>query len=322
MYQFVKSKEKDTMITSVALNPALDKIYFVDNFEPGKMYRVQEMVKSAGGKGVNVARVAGILGENTRLIGFKAGDAGKWLESQIRKLAVCTEFVEVHGETRTNNNVIDRARANETEVLEIGPFISIRDMERFMTVYKKALEDSKVVVLSGGLPQGVPTDYYRTLIEVAKSFDVPVILDTSGEALSEGIKAKPHIIKPNLRELGNLARKELRDIGEILEVLRGINARGIDVAIVSMGREGAILCTKDLGIRVKVPPLAVVNTIGSGDAMVAGLAVGIARKKAPEESLKLAAACGMSNARFLEIGIVDKNEVEAQKDRVEIERMF
>ncbi|RXE58889.1 1-phosphofructokinase family hexose kinase [Acetivibrio mesophilus] len=310
------------MITSVALNPALDKIYFVDNFEPGKMYRVREMVKSAGGKGVNVARVSRMMGESIRLIGFKGGEAGNWLELQLKKLGVCTGFVEVCGETRTNNNIIDRERDNETEVLELGPFISGEDMERFMTVYKEALADSKVVVLSGGLPQGVPANYYETLIEAAKPFGVPVILDTGGEALSEGIKAKPHVIKPNLRELSNLVQKELKDMGEILEVLRRINADGVDIAMVSMGEQGAILSTKDSCIRVKVPSVAVVNTIGSGDAMVAGFATGLARSETLEECLRLAAACGMSNARFLEIGVVDKNEVETQKGRVEIERIF
>ncbi|HOM02844.1 MAG TPA: 1-phosphofructokinase family hexose kinase [Acetivibrio sp.] len=310
------------MITSVALNPALDKIYFVDNFEPGKMYRVREMVKSAGGKGVNVARVACMIGENVRLIGFKGGEAGNWLESQLKKLGVCTRFVEVCGETRTNNNIIDRVRDNETEVLEPGPFISGEDMERFIAVYKEVLADSKVVVLSGGLPQGVPANYYKTLIEAAKPFNIPVILDTGGEALKEGIKAKPHVIKPNLRELSSLAQKELSDVEEIVEVLREINAGGIDIAIVSMGEKGAILSTKDSCIRVKVPPIDTVNTIGSGDAMVAGFAAGLARKKPPEECIRLASACGMSNARFLEIGVVDKNEVEAQKGSVMIEKIF
>lgn len=309
------------MITSVALNPAVDKIYFVDNFEPGRMYRVRQMVKTAGGKGVNVARVARMLGENVRLTGFKGGETGNWLESQLKKLGVVTRFVEVSGETRTNNNIIDRVRDSETEVLEPGPFISGEDMEKFMEVYKEALSDSKVVVLSGGLPQGVPACCYKALIEEAKNFNIPVILDSGGDALKEGIKAKPNVIKPNLRELGSLIQKEIRDMDEIVEALKEINADGIDISMVSMGDKGAVLCTKDLCLRVKVPHVETVNTIGSGDAMVAGFAAGLARDKTMEECLRLAAACGVSNARFLEIGVVDKNEVEIQKNRVEIERI-
>jgi len=131
-----------------------------------------------------------MLGENVRLTGFKGGETGNWLESQLKKLGVVTRFVEVSGETRTNNNIIDRVRDSETEVLEPGPFISGEDMEKFMEVYKEALSDSKVVVLSGGLPQGVPACCYKALIEEAKNFNIPVILDSGGDALKEGIKAK------------------------------------------------------------------------------------------------------------------------------------
>lgn len=310
------------MITTVVLNPALDKIYFVDDFEPGKMYRVQETIKSAGGKGVNVARVAKILGEDTTTIGFKGGDTGNWIETQLINLGVCTAFVEVEGETRTNNNIIDRVKNTETEVLELGPVITGDDMGKFLAVYKDALKSTKVVVLSGGLPQGMPMDYYKTLIEVANSYDVPVILDASGEVLREGMKAKPYMIKPNLRELGNLVQRELTGGSDVLAACRDIVSTGVEIVVVSMGDRGAILVTKGIAVRVKVPVVNVVNTIGSGDAMVAGFAAGLAGGKEPEESLRLAAACGVSNAGFVEIGIVDKQKVDELKDNMEIERLM
>ena len=268
------------MITTVALNPALDKIYFVDGFEAGKMYRVREMIESAGGKGVNVARVAKTLGEDTVAIGFKGGAAGSWIEAQLKKLGVRTRFVEVKGETRTNNNIIDRNRNTETEILEMGPIISSVDMGRFLQIYKETLEYSKGVVLSGGLPQGIPVDYYKTLIEVAKLYKLPIILDASGEALSEGMKAKPYMIKPNLRELENLAKRNLTKTSDILEVCREIISLGIEVVTVSMGKEGAILVSDNKCIRAKAPAVTAINSIGSGDAMVAGLAVGLVEKNA------------------------------------------
>lgn len=307
------------MIATVALNPALDKIYFVDEFEAGKMYRVREMIESAGGKGVNVARVTKTLGEDTAAIGFKGGAAGNWIETQLKKLGVRTRFVEVQGETRTNNNIIDRSRKTETEILETGPIISSIDMGRFLQIYKETLEYSKVVILSGGLPQGIPVDYYKTLIEVAKLYKLPVILDASGEALSEGMKAKPHMIKPNLRELENLAKRKLTKTGDIIEVCREIVISGIEVVTVSMGEEGAILVSDNICIRAIAPTVTAVNSIGSGDAMVAGFAVGLVENKSPEECLKLAMACGVSNTQFVEIGVVDKDNVEVQLDNIEIE---
>jgi len=110
-----------------------------------------------------------MLGENVRLTGFKGGETGNWLESQLKKLGVVTRFVEVSGETRTNNNIIDRVRDSETEVLEPGPFISGEDMEKFMEVYKEALSDSKVVVLSGGLPRECLHAVIRLLLKRQKT---------------------------------------------------------------------------------------------------------------------------------------------------------
>jgi len=114
-----------------------------------------------------------------------------------------------------------------------------------MEVYKEALSDSKVVVLSGGLPQGVPACCYKALIEEAKNFNIPVILDSGGDALKEGIKAKPNVIKPNLRELGSLIQKELRDMDEIVEALKEINADGIDISMVSMG-DKELFCARKI----------------------------------------------------------------------------
>lgn len=307
------------MLTTVALNPALDKIYFVDEFEAGKMYRVREKIESAGGKGVNVARVAKTLGEDTAAIGFKGGAAGNWIEAQLKKLGVRTRFVEVKGETRTNNNIIDRKRKTETEILEIGPTISGVDMGRFLQIYKETLEYSKVVVLSGGLPHGIPVDYYKTLIEVARLYNLPVILDASGEALSEGLKAKPYMIKPNLRELKNLAKRNLSNTADVLEFCREIVSSGVEVVTVSMGEEGAIMVSENMCLRAKAPVVTAVNSIGSGDAMVAGMAVGLVRKKSFEECLKLAMACGVSNTQFVEIGVVDKDKVDEQLESIEIE---
>ncbi|MFZ5986530.1 MAG: 1-phosphofructokinase [Bacillota bacterium] len=306
------------MITTVVLNPAIDKIYFVDDFQVGKMFRVSETVRSAGGKGINVARVANILGEKVSSIGFKGGEAGSWLQAQLIKQGVCTGFIEVEGESRTNNNIIDKVNKTETEVLEAGPYITPKDIDRFLAVYEEVLKNTKVLVCTGGLPQGVPEDIYKTLIDMARLHDVITILDASGKVLEEGMKARPYVIKPNLRELGSLAGKELKDIDDILKVSRGIAAAGIEVVTVSMGDRGALMVTRDTCLWARVPAVDIVNTIGSGDSMVAGFAAGLSRGYSLKETLKLAAACSVSNTQFVEIGVVDKTAVSELENKIEI----
>ena len=309
------------MITTIVLNPAVDKIYFVDNFQAGGLFRVKETIRSAGGKGINVSRVIRALGGEVLSIGFKGGHTGEWLVRQLKNLGVLTEFIEVEGESRTNNNIIDPISGAETEVLETGPLITREDLKKFFSVYDGALKKAKVIVCSGGLPAGVENDIYKTLIIKAKEYNTKVILDSSGEVLRQGIEAKPYMIKPNLRELGSLVNRDLKEISDVLEACRCIQREGVEIVLASLGEKGAILVSKESVFRVYVPHIEVANTIGCGDSMVAGFAAGLSKGLELEESLRLGSACGVNNAQFAEIGVVKMDEVNILIKEVRIEKI-
>jgi len=266
------------MITVLSLSPAIDKIYYVDNFRPGGLYRVNKVVKSAGGKGVNVAKVASALGNEVRLIGFKAGEAGNWLENQLKRPGLETCFVEVKGETRTNSNIIDKVSNTETELLEKGPFITEDDVEKLMPAILDGIKKSEVLVCSGGLPEGMKKDFYGRIISLAKDHGVKVILDTSGEMLEQGIKASPFLVKPNKRELESCTGNCLDNLSEAVNACKKIISQGVEIIVASMGKEGAILVSPDKCVKASVPPVEPVNTIGCGDSMVAGMACALCNK--------------------------------------------
>ncbi|AEV67304.1 1-phosphofructokinase [Acetivibrio clariflavus] len=309
------------MITTVVLNPAVDKIFFADNFQVGGLFRIKETIISAGGKGINVSRVIRTLGEEVLALGFKGGHTGEWLVEQLKKLGAMTEFIEVEGESRTNINIIDRINGTETEVLETGPFITEKNIEEFISIYRKALDKTKIVVCSGGIPSGVKDDIYKKLIIEAKKQDIKVILDASGEVLKQGIEAGPYLIKPNLRELGSLVNKELEGIPDVLEACRYIQGEGVELVLASLGEKGAILVTKDRAFRVCVPGIKVVNTIGCGDSMVAGVALVLAKGLDLKEALRLGAACGVNNAQYQGIGVVNRDEVYKLTEEIRIEEI-
>lgn len=307
------------MITALSLSPAVDKIYFVENFEAGNLYRVKDIYKSAGGKGINVSRVACLLGENVTTMGFKAGSAGNWLEERLVEVGAKTVFLEVEGESRTNSNIIDKETRKETELLEIGPFISPEQARTFVDKFTEVLEHTGVLVCSGGLPCGIPADFYRKLVDIASQKGISTILDTSNEVLLEGIKACPYLIKPNLRELSAFAGKNLKTFEDIIQTSMGIVAGGVKVVVTSMGSEGALLVTSDTIIRAYVPEIEVVNTIGSGDSMVAGFAAAIERKASLDEMLKLGMACAAANANFKEIGFISMDLVNKYMNEIRLD---
>jgi len=307
------------MITVVTLNPALDKIFFVDGFKVGSMFRVKKVIKSAGGKGINVSRVLSSLGAQAIATGFLAGDTGKWICDNIGSLGIENSFIWVDGETRTNINIIDRECMTETEILESGPYIKESDLCSFLDVLKDTLKRTEVLICTGGLPEGVPVDFYKTLIEMAKSIGIKTILDASGDVLIEGIKAGPDFIKPNMRELSYAYGKSIESKEDVINACEEIIKSGVGSVIASMGAQGALMVDKSNRMHIKPPKINALNAIGSGDSMTAGIAFGIVNGYSKEDMMRLGTVCAVSNTQFMEIGMINIESVEEYKKNCEIE---
>lgn len=309
------------MITVLSLSPAVDKVYIVENFSAGGLYRVKNGLKSPGGKGINVARVARMLGTRVNVLGFKAGATGQWLEESLIKTGANTHFIEVGGESRTNNNIIDRVNNTETEILEEGPTISPDDWERFYVEFRKSIRESQLLVCSGGLPKGLDSGTYAELIKEAKTSNIKTLLDASGEVLKAGIESQPYIIKPNLRELSAYFNAKFNSDSDIAVACRKIIEKGVKAVVTSLGGEGAILVTENQVLKAYPCKAEVINTIGSGDSMVAGISTGIDSGMGLEDSFILGCACAASNTEFVEIGMIDKASVEKFKNEIEIRKL-
>ncbi|MDF2985701.1 MAG: pfkB [Eubacterium sp.] len=307
------------MITVLSLSPAVDKIYIIDNFAAGGLYRVGNCLQSAGGKGINVSRVAKMLGVDVRTLGFKAGSTGQWLEKCLLDLGVRTGFVAVEGQSRTNNNIIDKVNNRETEILEEGPTISGQAWEAFMASFMESVAESSVLVCSGGLPKGLGPDTYAKLIAEAKKIGIKTMLDSSGDVLKQGINACPYLIKPNLRELSMHFNTNFENDDQIVTACRTLIKRGVKVVVTSLGEKGALLVTGEGAWKAFPLKVEVLNTIGSGDSMVAGMARGLAEGLSVIDSFRLGCACGASNTEFFGIGLIDTARVDKLQQSLIIE---
>jgi len=309
------------MITVLSLSPAVDKIYIIDDFYAGGLYRVNNCLQSPGGKGINVARVAKMLGSEVAVLGFKAGRNGQWLENSLIDIGAKTHFIEVEGQSRTNNNIIDRVNNNETEILEEGPVISQSAEALFLEKFCQQIKNSKVLVCSGGLPKGLGTETYARLILEANKYDVKSILDASGDVLRQGIEAKPYLIKPNLRELSMYFDTEFTSDAQIINACKEIISKGVKVVATSLGADGAILVTEHIALKAYPMKVDVVNTIGSGDSMVAGISTGLAGGLSIEDSFSLGCTCASSNTEFIEIGIIKSERVKQLMQEIIIKEL-
>ncbi|WP_127585152.1 1-phosphofructokinase [Paenibacillus koleovorans] len=307
------------MITTVTLNAAIDKTYFVDGFELGRVSRASRMISYPGGKGVNVARVAYLLGGPVRATGFVGGSNGSYIERQLEQQGIANDFVRVEGESRLCLNIIDPVNGRSTELLEQGPEIEEAQAAAMKHKIRELAAQSKIVTLSGSLPKGLPASFYAELIAIVRAEGAMAFLDASGDALVQGIQAKPFLIKPNEDEVEKILGKKLERVEDVYSSVYQLMRDGIRCVVVSLGAEGSVAGYDGIVYRIHAPRIEAVNTVGCGDSFVAGMAVALERGDSIQQALKLATATGTANALMPEAGNVRLEDVSLFLEQVRIE---
>jgi len=309
------------MITTVTLNVSIDKAYKIKGcVESGKVIRVLECNNTAGGKGLNVSRVASLCGEGVLATGFVGGHCGALAEELLEKDNIKNKFTHVKSETRSCINILDENNVS-TEFLEKGESISHEEINAFLDDFDKIIEDSNVIAISGSAPQGVPTNIYTTLINMIKAKNKKVILDASGDLLKEGIKALPTMIKPNSEEMENLLNVSINNEEEVIKNAIKLHESGIELVVVSLGSDGALLVCKEGVYHGKPPKIEVVNTVGCGDSMVAAFAVAMERGYSNIDSLKYAISISAANAMTFSTGSFNSEDVDNIFENTQIKKI-
>ena len=310
------------MILTITLNPSVDIAYQLDTFHLDAVNRVENVQKTAGGKGLNVTRVLKQIGEDVEATGFIGGEIGSYVKKQLTRNDIKNSFVEIGNETR--NCIAILHDGQQTEILEQGPTIQEHEALNFIEHLEIILNNVDVVAISGSLPKGLASDYYAEIVELCKKCDVAVVLDCSGEALKNVLESqqKPTVIKPNTEELSQLIGKDVTDdIQELKAVLSSQLFQGIDWIVVSLGAKGAFAKHNDKFYRVKIPKINVVNPVGSGDSTVAGIAASLAHALPDVELLKNANVLGMLNAQEEQTGYVNLEHSEVLYSQIEVEEV-
>ncbi|MFE0579337.1 1-phosphofructokinase family hexose kinase [Streptomyces sp. NPDC058874] len=255
------------MILTVTLNTALDVTYRVPRLLPHASHRVTAVSERPGGKGLNVARVLAALGHEVTATGFAGGPVGSVVRDTLAASpGVVDALLPCEGASRRTLAVVDEASGDTTQFNEPGPLITADEWARFLAHYEELVAGARAVALCGSLPPGVPVGAYAVLVRAARAAGVPVLLDTSGEALRRGVAARPEIIKPNTVELA-----ELTGSRDPLPASRDARRRGAHAVVTSLGPAGLLAATAQ-GTWQAAPPRPLSgNPTGAGDSVVAGL---------------------------------------------------
>lgn len=262
---------RPSTVLTITLNPALDITYQVEQLVPDATHRVGQVHLRAGGKGVNVARVARGLGADAVVGGLVGGPTGDQIRAGLAADGLAADLVPVEGDSRRTVTVVSGADGAATTFNEPGPVISAGEWAAFRTRYAMLVAAAGTVVLSGSLPPGVPVDGYAQLIRAARDGGCRTVLDTSGAPLSAALAARPDVVKPNAAELA--AATGLDDVLAGAERLRD---RGADAVVASCGPAGLVALTPAGRWRVAPGRPVHGNPTGAGDACVAVLTAGLA----------------------------------------------
>lgn len=308
-------------IATVTLNTSVDKLYIVDALNPYQVSRVNKVNNTAGGKGLNVARIIALLGEEVNAAGLVGGYNGELFEALITQKEIHKRFTRIQGETRCCVNLWDTAANKSTEYLEQGCEVQPQELERFLVDYTQVVEESAAVCISGSFPIGIPDGFGAKMIQIAKQHKKPVLVDISSAQLKEIYAAAPTMMKPNTDEITQLFDINPDRKKEVIEATKEMYKNGVEIAAVSVGKDGVILTCGEGTFHVRPPRVKVANTVGSGDAMIAGFAVGIARDNTLQETMRLACAAATANTLTMNTGSFQKEDFEKILPQVTIEKI-
>lgn len=293
------------VLYTLCLNPAFDRTAHVENLTVGGVNRTLSTSLQSGGKGVNVAYAAQLLGMEScvyLLLGEDNGDT--FLKMLPRPLK--SEVVFAKGMIRTNTAIVDVASGVTTQLNESGTVEDPSAVEKLLRRLMDTVKQNDTVVLTGSLPAFCPRTLYAAVGEKLTEMGVRVVLDASSEALLAGLKTKPFLIKPTGEELSETLHCPVDNREEIIEAAQKMRVMGAQNVLVSLGAEGAMLVTEEGVYTCKAPKVEARSAIGAGDTMVAGFLYGLTRGTM-EDALKMAVACGTASVMTDGTGLKDKD---------------
>ena len=287
------------MVYTITFNPALDYIIQVENFKIGEINRTKTETILPGGKGLNVSIVLKNLGIENTALGFISGFTGEELKRKMEAQGVKTDFVKVkEGITRINVKIssMNEKKVEETALNGVGPLITENDIEVLMEKLQK-MSTNDLVILSGSIPKNIDNTIYEKICKNLNEKGITFIVDSTQELLMNVLKYHPFLIKPNKDELEETLNCKISTKEDIIQSAKELKKLGAQNVLVSLGNDGALLLTKeDKTYYSKAPKGQVVNTVGSGDSMVAGFLAGYHQTKDYEVALKTGVATGSASA--------------------------
>ena len=281
------------MVYTLTLNPAVDYYIDMNNFEEGELNKVNNAYTLAGGKGINVSKVLKNFNVDSIALGFCGGFTGDYIKKHLKEYGIKENFIYLEEDTRINIKL--KTEKTESEIAGKSPNVPKEKTDELLTFINTNIKENDILVLSGSVPNSVSSSIYKEIINKSCK-NIKIILDARDEAFKIAVKEKVFLTKPNKKELGEYFNKTIETTEDIIKYAKELIKEGSENVIVSLGKEGSVLVTKDEVYIGNAPEGKLISSVGSGDSMVAGIVYGLSKNLSLSDAYKYAIASGSSTA--------------------------
>jgi 1-phosphofructokinase family hexose kinase len=311
------------VIVAAGITPAWQQIIRLPRLIVGEVNRAIDVHWCGSGKVLNVGLALHHLGASSLTLAPLGGQALQAIEAEFSDLGVPHHWIPTHGPTRVCTTVLDTATSQTTELVENAAPLSSDELSAYFDAFRESISRATAVVLSGSLPRGTPTSFYRDLLELARrhASALPCVIDARGAELLAALDFRPLVVKPNREELGLTFGKKLDDEPAIREAIDRLLALGATWVVMTQGRDTVWVASQTCLERFQ-PPVCetVVNPIGCGDCLAAGIAVGLARGWEVPRAVQLGISAAVENLGQLLPARLDAAAVETRLPTIHIAR--
>jgi 1-phosphofructokinase family hexose kinase len=307
-------------ILFVAANPSIDRLYEVDRLTIGAIHRPRAVAAVPGGKGLNAARAAAQLGGRVAVVGILGGHSGDWIREEIAARGIDASWATAVGQTRTCVSILDRSSGALTEIYEGGDPVGPAAWQELEQLVRVELDKGDVgaVTLSGSLPPGAPADGFGRIAAIAHGAQsVQVLADTYGAALAAVLGERPELVKVNADEAATATGIAVNDEAQAAFAAQRLRDQGAASVVVTLGANGAVIATATGTNHLRAPDIRGPYPVGSGDAFLGGMAVGLVRGDDVTAAARLGMAAGIANAMLPGAGELDPGTIPALLERLE-----
>jgi tagatose 6-phosphate kinase len=305
------------MIVAAGLTPAWQQILLFDALALGEVNRARQAMWCASGKVLNVGIALAHLGAEARTVTLLGGAPRAAIEAEFAEHQAELYAAQTKAATRVCTTVLDRHTRQTTELVENASPASDKELASFRAIFRQAVADAEIVVLTGSLTAGAPTETFAELMA-----DMPAacraILDVRGKELLAALVRRPLLVKPNREELGMTVGRPIETDEDCIAAAKALCEQGAEWTLVTSGGNAAILVSESQVFRLFPPRVEVVNPIAAGDCLTAGVAWAYSAGRPMAEAVRYGIAAAANNVEALLPARLNRERIEQLAAEVRI----